>query len=144
MRPSCRALATPQMRALGEAFVLGVLLLSAPEAKAQSAVDMMEHFFGASNINATSGNGGLSVGISPRGDLSVLTWPSPSYTDQVMHIGSIALNVRERHLMQSHEARGAFLGVEGITADGTAFSWLHDEVWGASTLRSFGPPKGLA
>ena len=129
MSPSRRALTTPQLRALGGAFVLGVFLLSTPEAKAQSAVDMMEHFFGASNINATSGNGGLSVGISPRGDLSVLTWPSPSYTDQVMHIGSNALDVRERHLMQSHEAMGAFLGVEVVTADGTAFSWLHDEAW---------------
>jgi hypothetical protein len=90
---------------------------------------MMEHFFGASNINAIAGNGGLSLGISPFGDLAVMTWPSPSYTDQVTHIASNALDVRDGGLMQAHEAMGATIGLVYRTADATEFAWIRGAQW---------------
>ena len=42
-----------------------------------------ESAFGATNINGEVGNGGLSVGISQYGTITVLRWPSPSYYDQL-------------------------------------------------------------
>ncbi len=89
---------------------LGALALLWPAASsAQSTTDMIEHLFGSSNVNAIAGNGGLTIAASPLGDLAVLTSPSPSYTDQLLHIASNDLEVRAAPLMTSHPAMGAAL-----------------------------------
>ncbi len=41
--------------------------------------------FGATNINGEVGNGGLSVGISQHGTITVLRWPNPSYYNQLTY-----------------------------------------------------------
>ena len=45
-----------------------------------------ESMYGPTNINGITGNGGLSVGISREGDVTVLRWPSPSTFDHVDHL----------------------------------------------------------
>jgi len=112
-------------------------LLPGPRARAQTTTDMIEHFFGASNINASAGNGGLSIGISSLGDLAVLTWPSPSFTDQVLHVASNDLDVRQRRQMMLHDSMGATVGLAYVTTDAsgpgtgdaTGFTWLRDPDW---------------
>ena len=47
------------------------------------------------------------------GDLAVLTWPSPSYTDQVLHVASNALDVRERHLPEIEQRWDVVSGLSG-------------------------------
>ncbi len=121
------------------ALGLAALAALAPAAHAQSATDMIEHFFGASNVNATAGNGGLTIGISSLGDLSVLTWPSPSYTDQVAHIASNALDVRTQRNMMLDESMGATLGLAYTTGDGSGFTWLRDATWTVS--QGYGDPE---
>jgi MYXO-CTERM domain-containing protein len=128
---------TKRVLALGTVFVL-VVGLGSP-AHGQSRQDMIEHFFGASNINAVAGNGGLSIGISPLGDLAVLTWPSPSYTDQVLHVGSNALDVREQRNMMGHGSMGSFLGLHVETADGSEVTWLRDVEW--EIVQGYGDPE---
>lgn len=76
---------------------------------AQAAPDLVELAFGAGNVNAALGNGGLTLGISQLGEVSVLTWPSPSYTDQLLHLGSNALDRHEASTLMAHPAMGATL-----------------------------------
>jgi len=93
------------------------LLLVAP-ARASSTVDLIEHLFGASNVNGVVGNGGLTLGISALGDATVLSWPSPSYCDQLLHLGRNDLEVRALRDMAAAESMGAFIGVRVIDPGG--------------------------
>ena len=114
-------------------ITLGLAGVAPRAARAESAVDLIEHLFGASNVNAVSGNGGLTIGVSPVGDLAVLTWPSPSYTDQLMHVASNAPDVRAQRSMLGDPRMGAAIGLAWELADGTrAFSWLRDAPWVAT------------
>src|SRR5689334_14141549 len=66
---------------------LAALLFVAGTARADvTAVDMQEHLFGVSNVNAVAGHGGLTVGISVDGDLSLLSWPNPTFADQLHYL----------------------------------------------------------
>lgn len=100
-----------------DALALVGLLLGAP-ARAASTVDLIEHLFGASNVNGVVGNGGLTIGISPLGDAAVLSWPSPSYCDQLLHLGRNDLEVRSLRNMAAAESMGAFIGVRVIDPSG--------------------------
>jgi hypothetical protein len=91
------------------AWTLGLLAtalcLRAAPAPAQAAltrVDTVEHIFGASNVNAVAGHGGLTAGVSRDGDVTVLTWPSPSCCDQLNYLASNALNARTLPRMGAH------------------------------------------
>lgn len=88
----------------------------------------IEQGLGATNITATAGNGRLTAGISPDGDLTVLSWPSPSYWDQLHYITTNAQDARERPRLGAPESAGAFAGVV-VREQGAAeesFSWLRD------------------
>jgi hypothetical protein len=102
--------------------------LAASAAWAQGAithVDNIEHIFGASNINAVAGHGRLTAGISREGDVSVLTWPTPSCCDQLLYLSSNALDVRTRPHFGALEGMGITLGL----TTGGATHWLHDGSW---------------
>lgn len=104
--------------------------LPASQARAEGMLDMIEHIFGATNIHAITGHGGTALGVSADGDASVLTWPSPSYSDQLSYISSNALDARSQPRLGAPEGAGAFLGLVLQTKDGKQVSWLRDrKVW---------------
>lgn len=116
------------MRTLAR-LLLPLVLLSSPDAaRAHGVVDAIEHYLGASNVQAISGNGRLTIGVSRDGDLTVLTWPSPSYTDQLAYVTSNALEARDLPRFGAHEGMGARVGLVVSTDGGATRSvlWLAD------------------
>ncbi len=91
-----------------------------------TSIDMIEHMFGASNTNAVAGHGGLTIGVSPDGDLTVVSWPSPSYTDQIAYIASNALDVRAQPHLGAVDGMGSYVGLFVQSASGTELTWLRD------------------
>jgi len=109
---------------------LALALLFWPgRASATSTVDGMEHLFGASNTNAVAGHGGLTVGIGAEGDLSVLSWPSPSYYDQLAYISSNALDARSKPHMGALDGMGSYLGLLVESGSGPVLSFFRDAAW---------------
>jgi len=96
---------------------LALVVLLTGTGRAASTVDLIEHLFGASNVNGVVGNGRLTVGISALGDGTVLSWPSPSYCDQLLHLGRNDLDVRSSRNLAAAESMGTFIGVR-VTIDG--------------------------
>ncbi len=92
-------------------------------------VDRIEHIFGATNINAISGNGGLTIGISKEGDLTLLKYPSPSFFDQLNYKTSSQENARELPRFGAEENMGAFSGLIIYTGSNSELSWLRDSIW---------------
>ncbi len=106
--------------------MLSVLLLSLQVVGAPP-VHGIEVAFGADNIAATTGNGGLTVAISPDGDLTVLSWPSPTYFDHVHHLAKNGFGARDLPRMGALEGMGAFAGIAWRGADGLlTVTWLRD------------------
>jgi hypothetical protein len=103
------------------------LALAAPSAMAAppTSIDMMEHVFGASNVNAVAGHGALTAGISADGDLTVLSWPGPSFADHLAYLSGNDLDVRERPHFGAHDGMGSYLGLLVTTASGTDLVWLR-------------------
>src|SRR5690349_10038118 len=91
-----------------------------------SPIDMQEHIFGASNTNAVAGHGALTAGISADGDVTVLSWPSPSFTDQLAYIAGNDLAVRDSPHLGADDGMGSYLGLLVTTAQGTSIAWLRD------------------
>jgi len=92
-------------------------------------VDGIEHIFGATNINGISGNGGLTIGISRDGDLTLLKYPSPSFYDQLNYRTSTAQDARTLPFFGAQQTMGAFSGLIIHTSTGEVLSWLRDPVW---------------
>ncbi|MEE2644751.1 MAG: hypothetical protein VYD19_07440, partial [Myxococcota bacterium] len=65
------------MRLLFRLLIIFFLCGAPPLSAEETIYDAVERIFGASNVNAITGHGRLSVGLSRDGDLTVLTWPSP-------------------------------------------------------------------
>ncbi len=92
-----------------------------------SDIDGMEHLFGATNVNAMTGNGGLSVGIARTGEVTVFRWPSPSYYDQVHYLTSNAPDAREQPYFGAKPNEGVFAGlVYTIRGGEVRLSWFRD------------------
>lgn len=81
----------------------------------------METLFGPTNINAATGNGGMAVGVSREGDVTVLRWPTPSNFDHVDHL---AVDFHEPRMGDKPTA-GVFAG---LIVDG-AVTWLREAPW---------------
>lgn len=77
--------------------------------------------YGPTDVNAQTGNGGLSVGLNEAGTISVFKWPSPSYYDQVKY----HTTSRSEPGMGAAANAGAFLGLVVTTANGAAVTWLR-------------------
>lgn len=132
------------------ALALGVALsgaMTAPAARAvpppqpsvPSTVDLIEHLFGASNVNGVVGNGHLTVGISAIGDGAVLSWPSPSYTDQLLHLGDNDLEVRSRRKLALADSMGTFIGARVFRGGVWSVVFPRDDGWRVS--QRFADPR---
>jgi hypothetical protein len=126
------------MRARG--ITLALILVLASPVYAQDAgvdaglpaltrVDTVEHILGASNVNAVAGHGGLTAGISRDGDVTVLTWPSPSCCDQLLYMTSNAPNVRTLPHLGAVEGMGITTAIAIDAGATSTLSWLHDGTW---------------
>lgn len=109
-------------------FLVLFLVLSGNSAFSHQ-VDGIEHIFGATNINGISGNGGVTVGISKDGDITMLKYPSPSYYDQLNYKTSNAEDARDLKFFGADENMGAFSGLIIYTDSGAELSWLRDSIW---------------
>ena len=118
--------------------LLVTLVTIAVPARAQTGIDLIENLLGASNVGAITGHGRLSIGVSADGDLTVASWPSPSYSDQLGYINTNAPDARERPRFGAPEGSGSFLGLAVETADGSEVTFFHD--WQAT--QSYGPNDG--
>ncbi|MFB6262767.1 MAG: glycoside hydrolase family 15 protein [Bradymonadaceae bacterium] len=83
----------------------------------------IERGLGATNVEATTGNGRLTAGISREGDLSVLSWPSPSFWDQLHYITSNGPDAREQPRFGAPKRAGAFAGIS-VTFQGAGEPWV--------------------
>lgn len=95
------------------AAVVATICIAAPSAHAQEGYEtpFIETGLGATNVRATIGNGGLTAGISKDGDLTILSWPSPTYYDHLHYISSNALDARQQPRFGAPERAGAFAGL---------------------------------
>jgi hypothetical protein len=101
---------------------LSILLIFAPlPSLADPDPGYFEHLLGATNINAATGNGGLTVAESSYGEITVLRWPSPSYYEHVDYVASLATDARQQPYFGGHPNQGSFAGV---MVDGK-FAWAH-------------------
>ncbi|UCD85058.1 MAG: hypothetical protein JSU92_02400 [Deltaproteobacteria bacterium] len=102
-----------------------IILLVSPHSLFSHDIDGIEHLFGATNINGAVGNGGLSVGFSSLGEITVLKWPSPSYYDQLHYKTSMAVNARELPHFGAADDMGSFAGIY-YTGPSTGLKWFRD------------------
>lgn len=109
-------------------LLAGLTLAFAAPAAAHD-IDIQEHRFGATNVNAQTGNGGLSVGVSGRGELTVLSWPSPTFYDQLDYETSGDDDARDLPRFGADEDMGVFAGLWVETADGAELTWFRDAGW---------------
>jgi hypothetical protein len=106
------------------------LLLATPSLASAQAIDRIEHQFGVSAVTAMSGNGGLTAGISQRGELTVLSWPSPSFHDQIDHQTAADVDARTLPRFGAEADRGVFAGLWIEPAVGEPYiTWLRDPEW---------------
>ena len=79
--------------------------------------------FGPTDINAVTGNQGLSVALNDRGTVTVLKWPSPSFYDQIKY----RTTDRSEPRMGALPNEGAFIGISYKRASGAwRFGWLRN------------------
>ena len=107
-----------------------------------TGIDAQENVFGATNIHAVTGHGRLTAGISRDGDVTVLSWPNPSYTDQLGYISSNDLDAHDQPRFGAPEGAGMFLGLVCETQGGiTTVIWLRDRAtW--EIAQDYGPTDG--
>lgn len=108
---------------------LALVSLVAPDAAALVPWDLNEHRLGATYLSAQSGNGNLTVGVAPLGEVTVLSWPSPSYFDHVAFETEASDTARDLQYFGAHETEGVFGGLRVTTAAGDTFTWLRDAAW---------------
>lgn len=108
------------------AGVLACLAASPAAAEESENWDFQENTFGATNLNAQAGNGGLTAGFARTGELTVLNWPSPSYHDQVNYETSTADDARELPYFGALPNEGVFAGIYHEGRDGEGLAWLRD------------------
>ncbi len=110
-----------------------VAALSASPAAAQ--IDFVEQTFGATHLGAQSGNGGLTVGLAPTGEITVLSWPSPSFHDQVEYLTAAGEDARALPHFGADDSDGVFAGlwveIEGAEP---VLTWLRDAPWSQEQL----------
>ncbi|HEX6237429.1 MAG TPA: hypothetical protein VFZ68_09550 [Acidimicrobiales bacterium] len=79
--------------------------------------------YGATDINAQTANGGLSVALNDEGTVTVLRWPSPSFYDHVRY----TTDGRDVPDLGVAGDEGMFLGLDVHLADGgRRTTWLRD------------------
>ncbi len=110
-------------------LVFAGLLLASTTANAQDYdPPFIELGLGATNIEATTGNSGLTIGVSQDGDMTVFSWPSPSYWDHIHYMTTNDPDAREQPRFGAGEQMGAFAGLAYTTIDDSTvqMSWLRE------------------
>jgi len=107
--------------------ILLFLLLIFPLKLLSHEPDMVEHMFGATNINAFTGNGGLTAGFSEKGEITVLRWPSPGFYDHLNYFTPIipvdaGYHAYDLAYMGAKPNMGIFSGIK----IGNEVKWLRD------------------
>ncbi len=114
-----------RLACLPRALAFAALLVAAPSL-ADPDPGYFEQLLGATNINAATGNGGLTVAVSSYGEITVLRWPTPSYYQHVDYVSSLDANARQEPYFGARPNQGSFAGV---AVDGK-FAWAHSaEGW---------------
>ena len=109
---------------LGAASV--AMLTAAP---AQAQIDFVERTFGATNLGAQTGNGGLTAGLAATGEITVLSWPSPSFHDHVEYLTAGGADARTLPHFGADDSDGVFAGL-WVERDGALeLTWLRDAPW---------------
>jgi len=107
--------------------ILALLATGAARARGQSENwDFQENLFGATNLHAQAGNGGLTAGFAATGELTVLSWPSPSYHDHVDYKTSTDEDARQQPYFGALANEGVFAGIYYEGRDGEGIAWLRD------------------
>jgi glycosyl hydrolase family 15 len=101
-------------------------LAGSARAGTPSAIDITEHTFGATNVNAVVGHGGLTAGISVDGDLTMISWPGPTFADQILYLSSNDLDARSEPHFGALDGMGSYVGLLVTTASGQTLVWLRD------------------
>ncbi len=96
---------------------------------AQAQVDALEATEGATHMNAMSGDGGLTVGLAPTGEITQVLWPSPLGTPQIRYETAASGDARSLPRFGAAETDGLFLGLWVETETGSELTWLRDEPW---------------
>lgn len=79
--------------------------------------------YGATDVNAQTANGGLSVALNDEGTVTVLRWPSPSFYDHVRY----TTDGRDVPDLGVADDEGMFLGLDVDLADGNRrTTWLRE------------------
>ncbi|MEE2788053.1 MAG: glycoside hydrolase family 15 protein [Myxococcota bacterium] len=127
---------------LGLVSVVGLTLLLGPALAEEPIFNAVERVFGASNVNAISGHGRATIGVSRDGELTVLTWPNPSYIDQLGYMTSNAVQARTLPRYGAAESAGLVHGIAFENEDGTIdVYWLRrDKDW--TVEQDYGPNHG--
>jgi len=122
-------------------FLAALLAIVVLPASASAQVDLVEQIFGVSNISAITGHGRMAVGVSEDGDVTVLTWPNPSYSDQLGYLSANGPGGRQLPRAGASDGAGMFLGLVVTTATESRVTWLHDPMdWTSS--QSYGDDDG--
>jgi hypothetical protein len=108
------------------AAALAVLFTEDARADAPNEIDLTEHIFGASNVNAVAGQGGLTAGISIDGDLTMVSWPGPSFANQILYLSSNDLTARSEPHFGALDGMGSYVGLRITTSAGSRPVWLRD------------------
>jgi hypothetical protein len=81
---------------------------------------------GISNTNAVAGHGRLTAGFSADGDLTVLSWPGPSFADQLLYFTSNDPDARALPRFGALDGMGSRIGLLVTTPSGVTLTWLRD------------------
>jgi hypothetical protein len=73
--------------------------------------NFIESVFGATNVDTIEGNGRLTVGVSRDGDVSVFSWPSPTYYDHLHYMTSNAPDARLMERFGALDSMGIYGGL---------------------------------
>jgi GH15 family glucan-1,4-alpha-glucosidase len=114
--------------------VLSISLLASEQAFAEELPyepPFIELGLGATNIEATLGNTGLTAGVSQDGDLTMISWPSPSYFDHMHYLTTNAPDARQRPRFGATEGMGAFAGLAYVNQGESTvqMSFFRDADW---------------
>ena len=114
--------------------ILSLFLLLAATAWAQEypKPPTFEQVFGATNINAATGNGGMTAAFSARGELTIFRWPNPSFYEHLAYLTANGFDARDLPYFGAQPSMGAFFGLVVQTGKTTEVTWLRDEPWTAS------------
>jgi hypothetical protein len=85
-------------------------------------LSLIDEPYGPTDINAISGNQGLSVAFNEQGTITVFKWPNPSFYDQVKYMTTD----RDKDRLGALPDEGVFAGIYFETDAEKGFFWLRD------------------